>query len=602
MERRLAAILAGDVVGYSRLMAEDEAGTYDSLRAGVGEVVVPAVERAWRPRVQDHRRRLPRRLRQRRRGARRSGRDPGRLRRPAAAAADRAQSRRRDRGRRRRVRRRRQRRRPASRPWPSPAASTPALRWCAAPASGPTCASRRSASGAARTCPSRSRSMRSGAARRARRWLGARAGARRRGRARWSAGGAAAWRYGAPIGRRGRRAGCRWLQGAVAAKRRQPPGVAVLPFDNLSGDPAQDYFSDGLTEDIITELARNRELMVIARNSTFAFKDRPTDVREVGAELGAGYVVEGSARRAGDQLRVVAQLIDAEHRRASLVAQLRPAGRGRVRGADRPDRADRGLAGLLRAPVGIRRRRPGGRPRTLRAYDLVLQGRERYQRDSSIRAACSRPAPSTRGRSSSTPSYAAAHAHLGLTYIVDHMDARRRSAGGDLDGRAGPGARGDPPPARPAAGLPGAELRPGRERRLSGRPAGGRAGGRAQPERSGQPDVAGQGAGPLRRLRRGGRQRRAGPPPAPDGPGLLPLRPRPGALRRRPAGGGAGGRSPSACCRRRASATACGSARPPWSASTGPAEARAVMARLTELDPAFSLAVERRRAASATRR
>ena len=87
---------------------------------------------------------------------------------------------------------------------------------------------------------------------------------------------------------------------ALAANLDSRPAVAVLPFDNLSGDPSQDYFSDGLSEDIITDLARNRELMVIARNSTFAFKDQPTDIRDVGASLGARYVVEGSARRAGD--------------------------------------------------------------------------------------------------------------------------------------------------------------------------------------------------------------------------------------------------------------------------------------------------------------
>ena len=76
-----------------------------------------------------------------------------------------------------------------------------------------------------------------------------------------------------------------------------PPVVAVLPFQNMSGNPGENYFADGLTEDIIADLARNRDLLVIARNSTFAFKDRATDIRTIGSELGAGYVVEGSARR-----------------------------------------------------------------------------------------------------------------------------------------------------------------------------------------------------------------------------------------------------------------------------------------------------------------
>ena len=86
MERRLAAIMAGDVVGYSRLMADDEAGTYDSLRAGVDEVVVPSVDGAWRAGVQDHGRRVPGGVRQRRRGPGRRGGDPGRVRRAAACS------------------------------------------------------------------------------------------------------------------------------------------------------------------------------------------------------------------------------------------------------------------------------------------------------------------------------------------------------------------------------------------------------------------------------------------------------------------------------------------------------------------------------------
>lgn len=90
------------------------------------------------------------------------------------------------------------------------------------------------------------------------------------------------------------------------------PSIAVLPFTNMSGDPDQEYFSDGITEDIITELSRFRLLFVIARNSSFAYKGRAADVREIGRDLGARYVVEGSIRRAGDRIRVTAQLIDAE--------------------------------------------------------------------------------------------------------------------------------------------------------------------------------------------------------------------------------------------------------------------------------------------------
>jgi adenylate cyclase len=89
------------------------------------------------------------------------------------------------------------------------------------------------------------------------------------------------------------------------------PSVAVLPFTNLNGDPQQDYFSDGISEDITTELSRFSELMVIARNSAFQYKGKAVDIRQVGRELGARYVLEGSVRRSGDRVRIAAQLIDA---------------------------------------------------------------------------------------------------------------------------------------------------------------------------------------------------------------------------------------------------------------------------------------------------
>lgn len=90
------------------------------------------------------------------------------------------------------------------------------------------------------------------------------------------------------------------------------PSIAVLAFANISGDPGQEYFSDGITQDIITELSRFPELFVIARNSSFRYKGRSFDVRQVGSELGARYVLEGSIRRSGDQVRISAQLVDAQ--------------------------------------------------------------------------------------------------------------------------------------------------------------------------------------------------------------------------------------------------------------------------------------------------
>jgi len=108
----------------------------------------------------------------------------------------------------------------------------------------------------------------------------------------------------------------RLASGEVSAVAPLPdkPSIAVLPFDNLSGDPDQEYFADGMTEDIITGLLRFRSLFVIARNSTFAYKGKSPDVREVARELGVRYILEGSVRRGGASIRITGQLIDAEKR------------------------------------------------------------------------------------------------------------------------------------------------------------------------------------------------------------------------------------------------------------------------------------------------
>ena len=86
----------------------------------------------------------------------------------------------------------------------------------------------------------------------------------------------------------------------------------MLAFTNMSGDLDQEYFSDGIADDIITDLSRNRSLFVIARNSSFTYKGRAVDVKQVARELGVRYVVEGSVRRSGDRIGVTAQLIEAE--------------------------------------------------------------------------------------------------------------------------------------------------------------------------------------------------------------------------------------------------------------------------------------------------
>ncbi len=141
----------------------------------------------------------------------------------------------------------------------------------------------------------------------------------------------------------------------------------------MSGDPEQVYFSDGITEDVITELSRFSELTVIARNSSFAFRGQDTDMREIGRKLGAGYVVEGSVRRAGNRVRITAQLVGAEsgthvwaerYDRAleDVFAVQEEISRHIVTAVAQRIRDDSEIAALRR------------RPEDMRAYDLFLQG------------------------------------------------------------------------------------------------------------------------------------------------------------------------------------------------------------------------------------
>lgn len=90
------------------------------------------------------------------------------------------------------------------------------------------------------------------------------------------------------------------------------PSIAVLPFANMSNDPEQEFFADGIAEDIITALSRYPSLFVIARNSSFSFRGRAVDVKQVGRELGVRYVLEGSLRKSANRIRVTAQLVEAE--------------------------------------------------------------------------------------------------------------------------------------------------------------------------------------------------------------------------------------------------------------------------------------------------
>lgn len=209
-----------------------------------------------------------------------------------------------------------------------------------------------------------------------------------------------------------------WISGVQNADAR--PSVAVLPFDNMSGDDGQNYFADGLTEDIITGLARNAELQVIARNSSFAFRGQAVDIREVGARLGAAYVVEGSARREGDQLRVVAQLIDARNG-AHLWSRSYDR---RVEDvfAVQTDLTSEIVAHLVSYVRESEVAEAADQPtENLQAYDLVLQARDRYKHGSSDGAALLASRALYQRALELDPGYAAARAYLGMTYIVDFV-------------------------------------------------------------------------------------------------------------------------------------------------------------------------------------
>jgi len=201
------------------------------------------------------------------------------------------------------------------------------------------------------------------------------------------------------------------------------PSIAVLAFSNMSGDPEQEYFSDGITEDIITDLSKLSELDVIARNSTFTYKGKPVDVKQVGRDLGVRYVLEGSVRKAGNRIRVTGQLIDA----ASGVHIW-------------ADRFDRELADIFAVQdeltqeiISALKIKLSEREKALivssgttnvDAHDFFLKGREwifgpglkkgREAFDQSI--ACFRRAIEL------DPKYAAAYAGLGMAYILDYQN------------------------------------------------------------------------------------------------------------------------------------------------------------------------------------
>ena len=201
--------------------------------------------------------------------------------------------------------------------------------------------------------------------------------------------------------------------------RPEKPSIAVLAFNNMSGDPEQEYFSDGISEDIITDLSKLSELHVIARNSAFTYKGKPVDVKQVGRELGVHYVLEGSVRKAGNRVRVTGQLID--------VAS------GAHIWADRFDRdltdifavqdeLTREIISALKIKLTPEKKDRLTRKNTIdvEAYNLFLRGRERmwlHTRIGNIEAR------NLLGRAVTiNPDFAAAHACIAVTHVNDYIN------------------------------------------------------------------------------------------------------------------------------------------------------------------------------------
>jgi len=155
------------------------------------------------------------------------------------------------------------------------------------------------------------------------------------------------------------------------------PSIAVLPFENMSGDPEQEYFADGMVEEIITALSRFKWLFVIARNSSFTFKGKAVDIKEVGRRLGVRYVLEGSVRKAAGKVRIIGQLIDAItgahiwadrfERDLTDVFALQDEVTIAVVSAIEPK--------LLQTEIALAARR---RPENLTAYDFFLRSMQQY--------------------------------------------------------------------------------------------------------------------------------------------------------------------------------------------------------------------------------
>jgi len=193
----------------------------------------------------------------------------------------------------------------------------------------------------------------------------------------------------------------------------EKPSIAVLPFDNMSGDPDQEYFADGITEDLTTDLSRISGLFVVARNSAFSYKGRSVDVRTVAEELGVRYVLEGSIRRANDQIRINAQLIDGSSG-GHIWAERFDGTMADVFALQ--DNVNRKIVAALEVSLTAADERRFDQVETTNpeAYDLLLRGIEQYNRFSRETVVEAREL--FKQTVTLDPDYARAYANIALTY------------------------------------------------------------------------------------------------------------------------------------------------------------------------------------------
>ena len=198
------------------------------------------------------------------------------------------------------------------------------------------------------------------------------------------------------------------------------PSIAVLAFNNMSGDPEQEYFSDGITEDIITDLSKVSELNVIARNSSFTYKGKPVDVKRVGRELGVRYVLEGSVRKAGNRVRVTGQLIDAASG-AHIWAERFDRDLTDIFAVQ--DELTHEIIAALKITLSAAEKAliVGSSTNNEDAHDFFLRGREALYRPKRDREMFTEATACFRRAIELDPNYAAPYAGLGFAYVLDYQ-------------------------------------------------------------------------------------------------------------------------------------------------------------------------------------